>query len=64
MSSDSGLMNELLERIGSDERAVPAEPIGPAIYTLFDNLLTRIETLERRADALDDDAMEHLRERH
>ncbi len=64
MSSDSNLMNELLERIGSDERAAPATPIGPAIYTLFENLLSRIETLERRVDALDDDTMEHLRKGH
>lgn len=64
MSSDSNLMNELLERIGSDERAVPATPIGPAFYTLFDNLLSRIETLEKTVKELEQDKVEHLLEWH
>lgn len=59
MSSDSNLMNELLERIGSDERAAPATPIGPAIYTLFENLLTRIERLEEKVRELKQDASDH-----
>lgn len=64
MPSDSSLMNELLKRIGSDERAAPATPIGPAFYTLFENLLTRIETLEKTVKELEQAKLEHLLEWH
>jgi len=43
---ESAYMNELLERIGSDVRAIPCTRVGPTFYSLLSNILDRLDQLE------------------
>lgn len=46
MKNESEYMNELLERIGSDVRAIPGTRVGPTFYTLYTHILDRLDSLE------------------
>lgn len=47
-------MNELLERAGLPQTAIPATLMGESLCPLLESLMDRIEALECRVRALDD----------
>jgi len=47
MTAESEYMNELLTRVGSEVRVFPGSRIGPSFYTLFKNILDRLDALEQ-----------------
>lgn len=48
--AQSDYMNEILDRLGIDDRAIPGQLIAPTFYRAFTAIIDRIEYLETILD--------------